>query len=408
MSGISSLALVDSGRYYSTPPTVVIDFPTVDASLSFAGIESGFSKFGFSSLEHSDSLSVSTMGTLDDDYGELNQTFNMMSFWLNADSIQTSTLAWSNDLRVHLNDSGYIGITYTTDSIFADSNALQFSQTKYNTVRTITKNNWHFIKIETSLERLRIGVDSSFDSHSMGNTFGRPADRYFYDSDDIIKVGADFYNTSPMQDSYGNKSFIGNIDNFQFTSKGSKVIFDNFWSNWYQDSADEYYEYVTPLIDNHFDYKRALFTANIDSSGGVVSFNLVDSGYGYTIVPNVTFIGGSSTDSNYRVGDTVEQTFSSGVKITGEIQRIVLDSNEDSSRYYHLAHVGADDGLYHTFVSGTSLINQTLNSYSGLTVSGVEEINKISNSEQNTDFSNFSDDFLDFSEDNPFGDPEAQ
>jgi len=408
MSGISSLSLVDSGRYYSSPPTVVIDFPAVHASLSFAGIESGFSKYGFSSLEHSDSLSVSIMGTLDDDYGELNQTFNMMSFWVNLDSIKTSTLVWSNDLRVHLNDSGYVGITYTTDSTLADPNALQFSQTKYNTTRTITANNWHFVKIETSLSDLRIAVDSGYDSHSMGNTLGRPGDRYFYDSDDIIRVGADFYNTSPMQDSNGNKSFIGNLDNFQFTSKGSKVIFDNRWTSWDQDSADEYYEYTTPLINNQFDYKRALYTANIDSFGGVVSFNLVDSGYGYTIVPNVTFIGGSSTDSNYRVGDTVEQTFSSGVKITGEIQKIVLDSAGDSSRYYHLAHVGADDGLYHTFISGTPLINKTLNSYSGLTVSGVEEINKISNSEQNTDFSNFSDDFLDFTEDNPFGDPEAQ
>ena len=405
MAGIVSLIHVDSGRYYTYAPTVVIDFPLIDSTLNYAGIDSGFSKFGFSSLIHSDSSKVSVMGTLDDDYGRKTQTFNMMSFWVNVDSVETSTLAWSNDLRVHLNDSGYVGITYTTDSTLTDSGALQFSQTKYNTSKTITSNNWHFVKIETSLSDLRIGVDSGYVAHTMGNALNN---RFFYDNGDIIRVGADVSNTSPMQESNGNKSFVGNIDNFQFTSKGSKSIFDNFWSNWYQDSAGEYYEYTSPLLDNHFDYKRALFTANIDSFGGVVSYNLVDSGYGYTSIPRVNFVGGSAIDSNYRIGDTVEQTFNSGVKITGEVQQIVLDSAGDSSRFYYLGHVGADDGLYHTFVTGTQLINQTLNLNSGLTVDGVTEANKISNSEQNTDFSNVSDDFLDFSEDNPFGDPEAQ
>ena len=33
------------------------------------------------------------------------------------------------------------------------------------------------------------------------------------------------------------------------------------------------------------------------------------------------------------------------------------------------------------------------------------ELNKISADEQNTDFGTFGDDFLDFSESNPFGDP---
>ena len=161
----------------------------------------------------------------------------------------------------------------------------------------------------------------------------------------------------------------------------------------------------------------AIATAIIDSAlGTVIGIQLIDSGNGYQSSPTIQFVGGSAVDSDYRIGDTVSQTFSSGVTITGEIQGIILDSAGDSSRpalssrCYMLAHVGADDGKYHTFIadSNARLLNVTRNSVGGLKINLVEELNKISNSEQNETFSDFSDDFLDFSEDNPFGDPEAQ
>jgi len=160
--------------------------------------------------------------------------------------------------------------------------------------------------------------------------------------------------------------------------------------------------------------------ATIDSNGGVASITLVDSGNGYMTPPTIQFIGGSTVDSDYAVGDTVTQIMASGVTMSGEIQRIQLDSAGDSSRCYYLAHVGGDDGKYHTFVTGTNtnigsyaastgtLINSTNNAITGLVIKSVGEDNKISQTEQNEVFSDFSDDFLDFSEDNPFGDPEAQ
>lgn len=161
-------------------------------------------------------------------------------------------------------------------------------------------------------------------------------------------------------------------------------------------------------------------TATIDSTGSVSSITLIDSGNGYMTPPTIQFIGGSSVDSNYAVGDTVTQILAGGVTISGEIQKIHLDSAGDSSRCFYLSHVGADDGKYHSFVTGTNtnigsyaastgtLINSTNNGITGLVIKSVSEDNKISNTEQNATFSDFSDDFLDFSEDNPFGDPENQ
>lgn len=149
--------------------------------------------------------------------------------------------------------------------------------------------------------------------------------------------------------------------------------------------------------------------AIIDSSTGqVIGLKIIDSGYGYDTAPSLVFSGGSGIDSGYSVGDTVTQTLSSGVIMSGEIQRIQLDSAGDSSRCYYLAHVGGSDGNLHTFTAGGSLINSTTNMAvgNGLTISNVTEHNYLSETEQNDEFTaNYVDDFLDFSESNPFGDP---
>lgn len=152
----------------------------------------------------------------------------------------------------------------------------------------------------------------------------------------------------------------------------------------------------------------ATATATI-SGGRITGITLTDSGSNYATVPSVNFSGGNTgVDSAYSVGDTIQQTLSGNINITGEIQRIVNDSAGDSSQHIFLAHVGADDGKYHTFVTGSEIINITQSGVvgRGLTVTGVREDNKISETEQNDIFRDFSDDFLDFSEDNPFGDAE--
>ena len=159
----------------------------------------------------------------------------------------------------------------------------------------------------------------------------------------------------------------------------------------------------------------AAATATIDSRGTVSALTLTDSGNNYSATPTLEFIGGSVVDSDFSIGDIVEQTLATGVKMTGEIQRVELLG--DSSRVFHLAHVGASDGLYHSFVPSfdssrpfttSTLINKTNNTINGMLISSVTEDNKISQTEQNETFSSISDDFLDFSENNPFGDPENQ
>ena len=106
------------------------------------------------------------------------------------------------------------------------------------------------------------------------------------------------------------------------------------------------------------------------------------------------------TSNFIKIGDTVSQVLDSdtGLTITGEVSKW-----SDSDQLLEVIHVGATDGDYHTFVNTRNL---TIDDSDRYTFSTITEVNQISQNEQNDDFSSFSNDFIDFSEANPFGDPE--
>ena len=123
--------------------------------------------------------------------------------------------------------------------------------------------------------------------------------------------------------------------------------------------------------------------------------------YGYEYLLTLDSDGGG-----FALGETVNQTFSDGVVMSGEVSRW-----SDSDLILGVINAGADDGLYHTFVSGRSIVGTTdLDTsadelFASSNVASVAENNQLSNTEQNTYFDTLTD-FLDFSESNPFGDPE--
>ncbi len=101
---------------------------------------------------------------------------------------------------------------------------------------------------------------------------------------------------------------------------------------------------------------------------------------------------------NFVQNETVQQTLSSGVVISAEVAEWKSDTGE-----LKVIHLGADDGNFHTFIT-----TQTINGVtSGMSVipATISEENQISENEQNSDFEEAADSFLDFTETNPFGDP---
>lgn len=140
-----------------------------------------------------------------------------------------------------------------------------------------------------------------------------------------------------------------------------------------------------------------------DLDTGVAEIDAIEQDYAYTYILTL-----DTVSALIKVGENVTQSIGGGVTMSGEVSKW-----SDSDQKLHLVHIGADDGKYHEFITGSNVtitggaFRGTLGlNDSSFNVLAVSELNKISENEQNTDFSTISGDFLDFTEDNPFGDPE--
>jgi len=116
---------------------------------------------------------------------------------------------------------------------------------------------------------------------------------------------------------------------------------------------------------------------------------------------NVKLTLQDSSAKGFIIGNTLSQTLSGGVTISGEI----VDYN-DSDNIISIAHVGASDGNFHTF---TTLTVTSVDSDGNNLVRTVTSVDETLNDDgsQNKDFELLNGFFVDFSEVNPFGDLEA-
>ena len=131
-----------------------------------------------------------------------------------------------------------------------------------------------------------------------------------------------------------------------------------------------------------------------DLDTGVDAIDDIERTYAYEYLLTL-----DSSGAGFTIGESATQTLSTGVVLTGEVSRW-----SDSDNILGLIHFGADDGLFHLPVSGIDVTGSS--SGTVVNVASVAEDNQISQNEQNDDFSTIAGDFLDFSESNPFGDPE--
>lgn len=105
------------------------------------------------------------------------------------------------------------------------------------------------------------------------------------------------------------------------------------------------------------------------------------------------FVEGDET--YYLVGDDVQQVFDDYI-LNGE----VTSWNSDT-RMLKIAHTGATDGKYHEWATDRPVVGPSAH----MTPESIyENVNMIQVDAQNEIFNNWEEDFLDFSESNPFGD----
>lgn len=134
--------------------------------------------------------------------------------------------------------------------------------------------------------------------------------------------------------------------------------------------------------------------SNEDFDTGIDAIDRVETAFSYQYLANM-----DSDAYGYEVGETVTQLLGSGATMSGEVVGWF-----DSSDELFIAHAGADDGKYHEFITAAPIVGQQSGA-SFIPLSINEEPNELHQSSQNIDFADEVSDFLDFSESNPFGDP---
>lgn len=132
-----------------------------------------------------------------------------------------------------------------------------------------------------------------------------------------------------------------------------------------------------------------------DFDTGVEAIDIVESAYTYQTVLTLSSISGT-----FEVGEDVHQD---GGTYTMKGEVVKLDYSDPSNKKLYIAHFGATDGEFHSFVSGTEIIGQ--NSGATAVPTTKDEVQNIQQTAQNDDFQSEAASFIDFSESNPFGDP---
>ena len=146
-----------------------------------------------------------------------------------------------------------------------------------------------------------------------------------------------------------------------------------------------------------FKCRAQLFDYNSeDFDTGIEEIQDIEADHAYTYLLKI-----QGADINNRkpieVGTIITQS-QSGVLVTAEVAKY-----SDSDGTMHAINLSSADGTFRLFQADSTV---TVDSATNIhTLQTVTELNKLSENEQNTDFGTFGDDFLDFSESNPFGDP---
>ena len=141
---------------------------------------------------------------------------------------------------------------------------------------------------------------------------------------------------------------------------------------------------------------------NEDFDTGIPGVDNVEKDYAFTYDLRL-----DSDGSGFYVGENVTIALASGVTLSGEVT-----CWDDSDNILSLVHVGSSDGTWQdveTVVVDRVVVGSTEDSdgnFSRVSIASGNEVQKIDENEQSEIFDNNEADFLDFTESNPFGDPQ--
>ena len=151
--------------------------------------------------------------------------------------------------------------------------------------------------------------------------------------------------------------------------------------------------------------EKSLFAAQVSldfdsATGTVTKVNVLDSGnfYDSSNPPNVKIAAPFANTSFERGEDVTIEANSTGAVVTGEVAEFI-----DSSQTLSLIHVANSTGDFTEPSTGLTITG----SNSGASRKITKVTNPVVNGDASSEFDEQAQDFLDFTETNPFGEPEA-
>ena len=148
-----------------------------------------------------------------------------------------------------------------------------------------------------------------------------------------------------------------------------------------------------------FDYSNEIVNTGIDVIDDFQRLN----------ANGITLLVDSGVNNEFEVGEQLTQTFAGGVILNAEV--INVDYINEFQRKVTVSNIQSNDGQYHEFVIGTRLVGQTSGAswntveLYGISNPYVDETFPESAQAQNREFEIEANGIIDFSEQNPFGDP---
>lgn len=409
---ITSITILDSGQYYLLPPTIDQLIPTPGPRF----------KFGDNSLYHDSAGAYYSLpgDILFKDTLNNRQVYRFFYYPDSSGQEYNSLFSSSRSLTYHRSSDNKI-VYQDSDSIVVNNEIIQIGQ-------------WNYIEFHVLNNQIKINVNGADGTPSLISSsqlvpfnfrLGAPAlnninpavNTSFIGSIDhfvFIKTGdngfrdADPVPTTTSQvdrdgDTLALATYVRTFDNerpvlIPTLSNGrlSSIIVSNSGTN----MTDSSYDLVISAPEGTAEYFTARATAVINPSDGSIIFAQVDfPGSGYLTPPRVT-ISPQGADVLFTPGDKIYQTLPSGVILEADVAQF-----SDSDYRLHVVNVQTSDGKYHDFSTGVRVNRDSANGPGAFVIS-VDEVQQLSEIEQNDQFSVEAASFLDFTETNPFGDPE--
>jgi len=377
---LNNLTVTNPGRGYSTAPTITVsDNPGSN------------SKFGNASLNASRGRGIETNYLLNGNNGTI-------EMWVNVDQLPSSgsqqALFLTGGTEDDLTNQYMWGINSTGQLVYSrgDNQGGGVVSPTGNSI-LFQQGTWHHLLIGVEGSRLFIYFDQiiEHDATYAGVTFN-------WFTSEGFSTGAD---AARELDGIQWDGLEGFIDEFRARVGSRSTLMDNRYidsgvnTSLFEQDA-EWDSDVSTAYLNHFNAIDADLTAEITNGqlSGIITNN---PGLYYDIPPTIT-VTAPYSGGTYKRNTIVEQDFGT-YTMKGEVAKW-----DSESTTLYLAHVGATDGQYHTFNTSLPVVSDDATWAPSL----VEELEYIQEVEdgvaQNQYFDDFESDFLDFSENNPFGD----